>query len=128
MQILCLQRTDVPSFWQSVTGSLLEKELPEQAALRELEEETGLTTANGGLINCHKSWWFDIYPHWQHRYPEGTTKNLEHVFLFLMDEIQPIALSKEHVSYRWLPIEEAIVIMGSNSNKKAILEFLVEID
>ena len=97
---------------------------PKQAAVRELEEETGLTGANGELTDCHQSWWFDIYPHWQHRYAPGTTKNLEHVFLFLLDNTKDIELSGEHLSYRWLPVDEAIAIMGSDSNKKAILEYI----
>ena len=41
-EVLLLQRSDNPAYWQSVTGALEIDELPVQAAMRELREETGL--------------------------------------------------------------------------------------
>ena len=41
-QILLLERLNPPGFWQSVTGSLEEGETPFQAALREVQEDTGI--------------------------------------------------------------------------------------
>ena len=37
-----LQRRDDPAFWQSVTGSLEEHEMPHDAAVREVWEEERL--------------------------------------------------------------------------------------
>ena len=42
--ILVMRRADLPDFWQSVTGSLDPGERPAATAVRELFEETGLTT------------------------------------------------------------------------------------
>lgn len=123
-QVLCLQRSDFPEFWQSVTGSLAQGEEPTSAAWRELHEETGLGEMDGELIDCRQNWWFEIYPHWRHRYGEGVTHNLEHVFIFKCHHTSEIKLSKEHLSFAWLPKEQAIVKVGSDTNKKAIGLFL----
>ena len=58
-QVLMLRRHEPPTFWQSVTGSLEWGEQPEQAARRELVEETGLDAT--ALEDCHDSHLFEIY-------------------------------------------------------------------
>lgn len=117
---LCLLRSDEPLFWQSVTGSLAVGETPHQAAVRELYEETGLTVELGILTDYCYSTYFDIYPQWRHRYPEGTLVNLEHRFGFLLEDERVIQLSDEHIKYIWLPLEEAMKIFISPSNQDAI--------
>lgn len=123
-EVLCLLRSDYPDFWQSVTGSLLEGEQPQEAALRELYEETGLCESDGTLVDCQHSAYFTIYPQWLHRYAPGVTTNLEHVFCFVMRTPQHICISHEHTKYCWLPKEEAIRIMASPSNQSAIKNFV----
>lgn len=122
LQVLCLQRADHPDFWQSVTGSLSLGETPYQAAVRELFEETGLTLENGALVDCHQAEYFDIYPHWQHRYAPGVTRNKEHVFCFRVSAAEDInvKLSQEHIQYCWLPRDEAMQRMSSTTNQAAI--------
>lgn len=121
-----MRRRDDPTFWQSITGSLLVDEVVQQAALRELEEETGFTCQHGDLKDCQTQWWFTIYPHWRYRYPPGTTQNLEHVFLFTLKHTQEIQLSNEHSEYRWLSKKEAMELMRSETNKQAIELFVEE--
>ena len=41
-RLLVLQRDDDPDFWQSVTGTVEHGEMPEETALREVAEETGI--------------------------------------------------------------------------------------
>ena len=101
-QVLMLRRHEPPTFWQSVTGSLEWGEQPEQAARRELVEETGLDAT--ALEDCHDSHLFEIYEIWRHRYAEGVTENREHVFRMAVPEVCPVTLDAlEHSEYEWLP-------------------------
>lgn len=122
--VLLLQRRDHPEFWQSVTGSLEATETKVDAALRELHEETGLSAADGILTDCHLANWFEIYPQWRHRYPANVTKNLEHVFSFVIPQEIAISLSHEHLAYRWLSKDEASQFASSPSNRTAIKTFV----
>jgi putative (di)nucleoside polyphosphate hydrolase len=45
-RILALERSDIPDAWQMPQGGLKPSEEPPQAALREIEEETGLPPAS----------------------------------------------------------------------------------
>ena len=122
-QVLMLRRHEPPTFWQSVTGSLEWGELPEQAARRELVEETGLDA--GALEDCHDSHMFEIYQIWRHRYAEGVTENCEHVFRLVVPEVCPVTLDAvEHAEYVWLPRVEAAHRAYSYTNRQAILDWV----
>lgn len=124
-QVLLLQRKDDPHFWQSVTGSMLAKETqPIVSAWRELSEETGLIAKQGEMHDCKMATWFDIYPHWQYRYAEGVTRNLEHVFCFEMVKPVAITLSDEHIDYCWIAKKAALEKVISTTNREAILKFV----
>jgi len=123
-EVLLLQRADDPDFWQSVTGSLDAGETPAQTAVRELQEETGLSGIE--LIDCQHHDWFDIRPEWQHRYPPGTTRNLEHVFIAELPQRQPITLEpSEHLSSEWLPPAKALTTLWSETNRNALEKFVL---
>lgn len=123
-QVLLLLRGDAPNFWQSVTGSMGEGEAPLEAAWRELQEETGLTTVDGKMHDCARQEWFDIYPTWRHRYAPGITRNLEHVFSFKMTSSKPVVLSHEHLQFEWVPKDLAAKKVTSETNRNAILQFV----
>jgi len=121
-----MQRADDPDFWQSVTGSLDEGELPAQAAVRELEEETGLTGIP--LKDCAYSAKFEIRPRWRHRYPPGTTHNLEHVFLAELASAEAIVLQpREHLDFCWLPVAQALDKLWSETNREAVSRFVLPV-
>ncbi|KPN70700.1 dihydroneopterin triphosphate diphosphatase [Neisseria sp. 83E34] len=119
-QVLLLERADNAGFWQSVTGSIETGESLSETALREVWEETGIRLNAEDLNDWQESTVYEIYPHWRWRYPEGVTHNTEHIFSAVIAKSSKITLA-EHVSYRWLPAEEAAELVFSPSNRLAIL-------
>ena len=122
--VLMLERADFPGFWQSITGSQEEGESLAETATRELREETGIQASTfGGVIDLHHSVDFDIFPRWRHRYPPGTMQNTEHWFSLPLPHPVPVRLAPgEHLSYLWLPWQEAAPKCFSWSNRQAIEE------
>ncbi len=119
--ILLIERADRAGFWQSVTGSIETGETLSQTALREVYEETGIRLSDIRLTDWHSSITYEIYPHWRHRYPAGTTENTEHHFSARIPPNSVITLSNEHTRYQWLPAAAAAEQVFSPSNKTAIL-------
>jgi dATP pyrophosphohydrolase len=122
LDVLLLERADFPGYWQSVTGSQEPGETLAETARRELAEETGLDAdAWGGLVDWNYSNVYEIYPHWRHRYPPGTTHNTEHVFALCVPTPVPVKLApREHLAHCWLPWREAAPKCFSWSNRAAI--------
>jgi dATP pyrophosphohydrolase len=127
LQVLLLERADHPGFWQSVTGSRDRYDEPLiETAARELFEETGIRL-DMPQVGPLKDWQFhqtyEIFPHWRHRYPDGVTENVEHVFSISVPRDIAIRLAdREHTAYRWLPLQEAAEACFSWSNAKSIRE------
>ena len=120
--ILLIERADRAGFWQSVTGSIEAGETLSQTALREVQEETGITLSDGQLHDWQQSRQYEIYPHWRHRYPPGITRNTEHVCSARIAPDTSIKLSKEHTAFCWLERTDAAETVFSPSNRQAILE------
>ena len=123
LDVLLIERADHPGFWQSVTGS---KDFPSEslldAAVREVQEETGIRAATNSFMDWSVSNVYDIYPAWQHRYAPGITRNTEHVFSLCVPSGTQIALSRtEHTAFQWLPYRTAADACYSPSNAEAIL-------
>jgi dATP pyrophosphohydrolase len=120
--ILLLERTSRPGFWQSVTGSWEGAEALIETAVREVREETGITAKAEQLVDWRQSNRFEIFPEWRHRYAEGVTENVEHVFSLCLPAAVPVTLSpEEHLASRWLPWPLAARECFSWSNRDAIL-------
>ena len=126
-QFLMLQRVDNPEFWQSVTGSLEADEVPIDAAVRELCEETGLCLAKEQVHDWQLYYDYDIYPEYWHRYPPGTRRNTEHVFSVNVALDSPIAIAPaEHSAYRWVDANSALAMAYSPSNRNAIEQLILQ--
>jgi dATP pyrophosphohydrolase len=122
LEVLLLERLARPGFWQSVTGSLDRLDEPlEQAALREVREETGIAAPAEWLKRWPLTYTFEIYARWRHRFAEGVTHNTEHVFSVELPQRLPVKLAAdEHVASLWLPWREAAAKCFSWSNRDAI--------
>ena len=133
LDVLLIERADHPGFWQSVTGS---KDTPDEslldAALREVEEETGIVAGPAQMQDWCLSNVYDIYPAWRHRYAPGVTRNTEHVFGLCLLESCAVKLSpREHTASQWMGHQEAAEKCFSPSNAEAILllpKFLNPVD
>ena len=129
LEVLVIERTDRPGFWQSVTGSKdrLDEPLAE-TAVREVAEETGIVVGDAlvpesALVDWHHRIEYEIYPVWRHRYAEGVTRNAEHWFSLEVPYPLDVTLAPdEHIAHLWLPYEEAAARCFSSSNRDAILQ------
>lgn len=119
-EFMLLNRVNPRGFWQSVTGSLMPGESPRQAAARELKEETGLLGASQ-LINLRQSRLFPIINPWRARYAKGAYFNREHWFALRLPARRLIRLNPlEHSQVVWLPLERALELAGSWTNREAM--------
>ncbi len=121
-QVLLLERSAHPGFWQSVTGSLEAGEIPLETAQREVQEETGIRAPLEAFIDWEQQNTFEIFPQWRHRYAPGVTHNLEHVFSLCVEPATPIKIAPdEHRQAEWLAPDAAATRCFSWSNRDAIL-------
>lgn len=97
---LALQRalgTRSPGSWEAVHGKIDPDETPEQAAVREVREETGLEVQR--LYNVM------VQPFYLHK---SNTVQLSVVFCAFVDSEQPVTLSEEHQAYMWCSLGDVV--------------------
>jgi dihydroneopterin triphosphate diphosphatase len=113
-QYLLLQRADdkelYPGIWQIVTGSVKENERAERAALRELEEETGLKLKRFWTVPILDSY-FDI---------QNDAVQMVPIFAAEIDAMLNVHLSHEHQRFEWLAYDEARERIAWPGQRKAI--------
>jgi len=103
------------SFWQNVTGAIEDGETPEQAAYRELEEETGIG----------KDMILDFRQLFSFKYRGRRDMEVEEtVFSANVKKDTSVDITKnvypEHETFRWCPAHEAKKLMKWETNSKAI--------
>jgi 8-oxo-dGTP pyrophosphatase MutT (NUDIX family) len=98
-RVLVLRRsphTRCTGAWEAVHGRIEPGERPEEAALRELREETGLEAARLYNVTCTQ-----FYLH-----ALGTVQ-VAVVFCAFVDEPAAVSLGDEHDAHEWLPVDRA---------------------
>jgi 8-oxo-dGTP pyrophosphatase MutT (NUDIX family) len=99
-QVLTLQRaqhTRCPTAWETVHGRIEPGESPEQAAVREVREETGLDLQR--LYNVM------VQPFYLHKL---ATVELAVVFAAFVRRTDSVVLGDEHMRHEWLSPEAAL--------------------
>lgn len=118
-EVLMLRRNWPSGFWQSVTGSLKRGERPQDAAVREVREETGLAVT--GLLDLLCTQRFPIPHKWRDRYAPGVHYNREHWLALPLAHRRAVRLQpREHSEYVWLPAARAAALTASWTNRLAI--------
>jgi dATP pyrophosphohydrolase len=120
-EFLVVERSRPAGFWQSITGSLEWSETPQDAARREVVEETGIRL--GELKNLLWSQVYEISPEFGRGrvYPAGVTHNREHAFALELPARVPVVLAPdEHLRFRWLGADEALMTVSSHTNRAVI--------
>ena len=116
-RVLALRRADdtrCPGSWESVHGHILDGEKPEDAALRELREETGLEAER--LYNVTVS---AFYLH------REQTIQLAIAFAAVVPPPASITLGLEHVSSEWLTPGEAALRFSWPREREALTHISV---
>ncbi len=98
--------------WQCVTGKIENNETPIETAIRELNEETGLTPKN--------KWTVDQVNHFYEA--EQNRMNLIPVFGIEVDNTDVI-ISDEHCDYQWCNIEDALKLFTWSQQKNGLIAF-----
>jgi dATP pyrophosphohydrolase len=117
-----LQRADneelYPGIWQIVTGSIRKNESTDKAAVRELEEETGLRLKRFWTVPIMDSY-FDI---------RNDAIQMVPVFAAEVDAVLNVHLSYEHRRFEWLAYaaaRERAVWPGQRQAIEIVHEFIV---
>ena len=120
-EVLLIKRADHDCFWQSVTGSIEHGEQPEETAVRELFEETGIQGKLLRKTGIRRS--YEILPEWRHKFPPNVTRNAENLFFCALDQRVDIVLDqREHTDYIWVNFSMGIEQAWSWTNKLAIMQ------
>ncbi|HLV26631.1 MAG TPA: NUDIX domain-containing protein [Gemmatimonadales bacterium] len=97
--------------WEAVHGTVEPDERPENAAIREVREETGLEVER--LYNV------SVQPFYLHK---SATMHLAVVFCAFAAEPAEVVLGGEHDQFEWLSIAEACSRFAWPRSRQALLE------
>ena len=103
------------SHWDFAKGHVEQNESLEETALRELEEETGISKAQISFVPNFQE---ELSYHYSH---SGKNFFKEVTFFLAESKTQEVKLSNEHLQFAWLPFELAYSKL-TYGNAKTILE------
>jgi dATP pyrophosphohydrolase len=99
-EFLVLLRTGDDGYWHLVAGGIEEGELPDEAAWRELDEETGLRPSALAELPLELGY----------GRPDGTWSTLHSFGAAAPEGWEPV-LNEEHDEWRWCSEEEAVELL-----------------
>jgi len=112
VEFLSLKRNSKKGgFWQTITGGVHIRDLLKENALREVEEEVGVSVSSDRLISTDFSYKFIGAEEYELN---------EYVFGYEMSNDDLVSLSDEHTEYEWVNKEKMINRLKFEDNKRAI--------
>lgn len=118
-KLLLLQRASEklePGKWGVPAGKLENNETPENAAKRELVEETGISFENSQIQRLNP-----LYI----RKPK--VDYVYHLFKIQLDELPEVHLSNEHQSYKWATSKDIEAMALMDGAKEALQHYHAEV-
>ncbi len=110
-EVLLLKRTQtLAGEWCQIAGSIEEGEAAWQTALRELDEETGLTPeAFYSADTCEQFYEAD-----------RDSITIAPVFVAFIDSSAKVTLNHEHSEYRWVSFDEAVEMVAFGGQRRVL--------
>jgi len=101
-------------YWDFPRGNIKDPETPRMAAVRETEEETGLTVSQLRMVEG-----FEERVKWFYRF-NGEPVHKSVIYYLAETGIEDVRISDEHVGAQWLSYEDALNMLKYRNSKKLL--------
>jgi bis(5'-nucleosidyl)-tetraphosphatase len=112
-------------YWDFPRGNIREDETPKEAAVRETEEETGLSADHLRIVEG-----FEERAIWFYRLEKQMVQK-EVTYFLAETNVENVKISEEHIGAKWLSFEDALNLLQYKNSKKLLQkaeDFLRKLD